>query len=82
MSDVTVYDFAVIVRDNNGPLHRYNEDEREDADTAFTREVRQVMETNYNKDVHVELIAVAERPEYEEWVTLAQFTKFPIEEIK
>jgi hypothetical protein len=32
--------------------------------------------------VHVELVATAERPEYEEWVTLAQFTKFPIEEIQ
>jgi hypothetical protein len=82
MSDVTVYDFAVVIRDNNGPLNRYNEDERQDADAVFTREVGLVMETDYNKDVHVELIAVAVRPEYEDSVTLAAFTKFPIEEIQ
>jgi hypothetical protein len=82
MSDETVYEFVVVIRDNNGPMHEYREDERQDADSVFTREVRLVMETDYDKDVHVELVATAERPEYEEWVTLAQFTKFPIEEIQ
>jgi formate-dependent nitrite reductase cytochrome c552 subunit len=45
------------------------------------QEVRRVMETDYTNEVSVALIATAERPEYEEWVTLAEFTKIPIKEI-
>lgn len=81
MSDETLYDFEVVTSDHNGPMHKRTEEDRYEADSIFVREVQRVMETDYTNEVSVALIATAERPEYEEWVTLAEFTKTPIKEI-
>ncbi len=81
MSDETLYDFEVVTSDHNGPMHKRTDEDRDEADRIFVLEVQRVMETDYTNEVSVTLIATAERPEYEEWLTLAEFTKTPIKEI-
>lgn len=77
----TLHEYEVIVHhDGEGFFTKYTEDDLQTAQKVFLREVSLITEHDYEEQMRVELMATAVRDTYEEWVCLAEFTKYIVPE--
>lgn len=79
-ASLTLYDYEVVVLNDKESVAKYSDMDKAEAEAAFRREVWTLLDNDYDTDMRVELLATAERSSYEEWVTLAEFTKYIVPE--